>query len=89
MLHAVGEDQDDVSVAVQLAKEKRLKGLIFLGGQMDYLDTRLEEIGVPYVLCTVAVNMTAPKRKCSSVSIDDKKESYRAVDYLCKKVIRR
>ena len=52
---------------------------------MDYLDTRLEEIGVPYVLCTVAVNMTAPKRKCSSVSIDDKKESYRAVDYLCKK----
>ena len=47
--HAVGEDQDDVSVAVQLAKEKRLKGLIFLGGQMDYLDTRLEEIGVPYV----------------------------------------
>lgn len=84
-LHAVGEDQDDVSVAVQLAKEKRLKGLIFLGGQMDYLDTRLEEIGVPYVLCTVAVNMTAPKRKCSSVSIDDKKESYRAVDYLCKK----
>ena len=70
LLHAVGEDQDDVSVAVQLAKEKRLKGLIFLGGQMDYLDTRLEEIGVPYVLCT---------------SIDDKKESYRAVDYLCKK----
>ena len=46
LLHAVGEDQDDVSVAVQLAKEKRLKGLIFLGGQMDYLDTRLEEIGV-------------------------------------------
>ena len=26
LLHAVGEDQDDVSVAVQLAKEKRLKG---------------------------------------------------------------
>ena len=85
LLHAVGEDQDDVSVAVQLAKEKRLKGLIFLGGQMDYLDTRLEEIGVPYVLCTVAVNMMAPKRNCSSVSIDDEKESYRAVDYLCKK----
>ena len=73
LLHAVGEDQDDVSVAVQLAKEA--KGLIFLGGQMDYLDTRHEEIGVPYVLCTVAVNMTAPKRKCSSVSIDDKRKA--------------
>ena len=52
---------------------------------MDYLDTRLEEIGVPYVLCTVAVNMMAPKRNGSSVSIDDEKESYKAVDYLCKK----
>ncbi len=29
--------------------------------------------------------MMAPKRNCSSVSIDDEKESYRAVDYLCKK----
>lgn len=85
LLYAVGEEQDDVSVAVQLAKEKRLKGLIFLGGQMDYLDTRLEETGVPYVLCTVAVNMMAPKRNGSSVSIDDEKESYKAVDYLCKK----
>ena len=52
-----------LSVAVQLAKGETIKGLIFLGGQMDYLDTRLEEIGVPYVLCTVAVNMTALKKK--------------------------
>lgn len=85
LLHAVGEDQDDASVAVELAKEKRLKGIIFLGGQMDYPEDKLKGIGVPYVLCTVAVNMMAPKRKCSSVSIDDEKESYRVVDYLCKK----
>lgn len=85
LLHAVGEDQDDASVALQLVKEKRLKGLIFLGGLMDSPQNSLKEIGVPYVLCTVAVNMTSPKRKCSSVSIDDEKESYRVVDYLCKK----
>lgn len=85
LLHAVGEEQDDASVAVELAKEKRLKGIIFLGGQMDSPEERLKGIGIPYVLCTVAVNMLAPKRQCSSVSIDDEKESYRAVDYLCKK----
>lgn len=85
LLHAVGEDQDDASVAVELAKEKKLKGIIFLGGQMDSPEDKLEGIGIPYVLCTVAVNMMAPKRKCSSVSIDDEKESYRVVDYLCKK----
>lgn len=85
LLHAVGEDQDDASVAVQLAKEKRLKGIIFLGGQMDYPEEKLNSIGIPYVLCTVAVNMMAPNRQCSSVSINDEKESYRVVDYLCKK----
>lgn len=85
LIHAVGDDQDDADVAIELAKEKRLKGIIFLGGLMDYPEQKLKMINIPYVLCTVAVNMDAPKRNCSSVSIDDEKESYRIVDYLCKK----
>lgn len=85
LIHAVGEEQDDASVALELAKEKRLKGIIFLGGLMDYPEEEMNMIGIPYVLCTVAVNMEKPKRNCISVSIDDEKESYRAVDYLCKK----
>lgn len=84
-IHAVGEEQDDASVAVELAKEKRLKGIIFLGGLMDYPEETLKTMGIPYVLCTVAINRDAPKRNCSSVSIDDEKESYLAVDYLIKK----
>lgn len=31
-------------------------------------------MGIPYVMCTVAVDMTAPGRDCSSVSIDDEKK---------------
>lgn len=85
LIHVVGEEQDDASVALELAKEKRLKGIIFLGGLMDYPEEEMNMIGIPYVLCTVAVNMEKPKRNCISVSIDDEKESYRAVDYLCKK----
>lgn len=85
IIHAVGEDQDDLDVARQLAMEKRLKGIIFLGGLMDHSAERFASIGVPHVLCTVAVNLDAPDRKCSCVSIDDEKESYKAVDYLCKK----
>lgn len=85
LIHAVGEEQDDADVAIELAKEKRLKGIIFLGGLMDYPEEKLKRMNVPYVLCTVAVNMDAPKRNCSSVSIDDERESYRVVDYLCKK----
>jgi LacI family transcriptional regulator len=85
LVHAVAEDQDEAEVAIELAKEKRLKGIIFLGGIMDSPEKRLKRIHIPYVLCTVAVNMNMPKRECSSVSIDDEKESYCVVDYLCKK----
>ena len=85
LIHAVGEDQDDASVALELTKEKRLKGIIFLGGLMRYSQEKLNMLGIPYVLCTVAVNMEKPRRNSLSVSIDDEKESYRAVDYLCKK----
>lgn len=84
MIHAVAENQDELEVAIQLAKEKRLKGIIFLGGLMDHSEERFKELGVPHVLCTVAVNLDAPKRKSSSVSIDDERESIKAVDYLCK-----
>lgn len=85
LLHAVGEEQKSINVAVELAKEKRLKGIIFLGGRIDTTDNRLKSMGIPYVMCTVAMDMTVPKRDCSSVCIDDEKESYRVVDYLCSK----
>jgi LacI family transcriptional regulator len=84
IVQSVAEDQDDVSVALQLAKEKKLKGIIFLGGLIDHADERLKYIGIPYILCTVAVNKDTPERQCSSISIDDELESYKAVDYLCK-----
>lgn len=89
LIHAVGEDQDDASVATELAKEKRLKGIIFLGGLMNYPEEEMDMIGIPYVLCTVATDVNSPKQNCLSVSIDDAKESYKAVDYLCKKGHRR
>ena len=85
LLHAVDEEQKSMDVAVALAKERRLKGVIFLGGRIDTTDNRLKNMGIPYVMCTVAVDMTAPGRDCSSVSIDDEKESYRVVEYLCLK----
>ncbi len=89
LIHAVGEEQDDASVAIELAKEKRLKGIIFLGGLMNYPEEEMDMIGIPYVLCTVASDVNRPKQNCLSVSIDDEKESYKAVDYLCRKGHRR
>lgn len=84
LIHPVAEDEDEIYEALKLTKEKKLKGIIFLGGLIDRADERLKHLGIAYVLCTVAVNKDAPKRQCSSVSIDDELESFRAVDYLCK-----
>lgn len=85
LIQTVGEDQDDADVAIELAKEKRLKGIIFLGGLMDYPEEKLENMGIPYVLCSVALNLDAPERNCPFISLDDEKESFKIVDYLCKK----
>ncbi len=75
--------QDEVEVAIELQKEKKLKGIIFLGGYFNHTKERLDCINVPFVISTV--NMTEEYRGYySSVAVDDVKESYKIVDYLCK-----
>ncbi len=83
VLNAVLEDQDEGQVAMELVTEKRLKGVIFLGG-MKTKANRLETLGVPYVFCSSAVNVNAEPDYCA-VSVDDEKESRIVTDYLISK----
>lgn len=85
-LHTISGSADEVYVAEEIAKEKRLKGIILLGGTMDYPDVVLKRIHVPLVLCSVAgfgVNDPNGGSHVSSVSIDDEKEAHKVVSYLC------
>lgn len=87
VLHRVDEKEDEVDVAVELIKEKRLKGIIFLGGFFTHSKEKLQQLTVPYVLSTVGI-LNAGKDgeaslEYSSVSVDDFEESYKMVDYLC------
>lgn len=76
-------DQDEVDAAIELEKEKRLKGIIFLGGYFNHTKEKLDSISIPFVICTV--NMVEQySGYYSSVAVDDIKESYKMVDYLCK-----
>jgi len=76
-------DQDEVDVAIELEKEKKLKGIIFLGGYFNHPKEKLDAISIPFVLTTV--NMTEQySSNYSSIAVDDVKESYKIVDYLCK-----
>ncbi len=81
ILQHVEEFEDEAEVALQLEKEKRLKGIIFLGGVIDRQDERLRRLSVPFVFSTV--EPVDEENEYASVSVDDVKESRRMVDYLC------
>lgn len=83
VLRHVDENQDEIDVALELIKEKRLNGIVFLGGIFTHTKEKLELLTVPYVLSTVGI----PKgiSNCSSVSVSDEEESYKMVDYLIHK----
>ncbi|HEX2986270.1 MAG TPA: LacI family DNA-binding transcriptional regulator [Caproiciproducens sp.] len=84
ILQRVDENQDEIDVAIELEKEKRLKGIIFLGGYMTHNKEKLEQLTVPFVLSTIGMTDKGDQSIYSSVSVDDFKESYKMVDYLCR-----
>ncbi|MCD8347061.1 MAG: LacI family transcriptional regulator [Lachnospiraceae bacterium] len=81
VLQHVEEFEDEVDVALRIEKEKRLKGIVFLGGVTNRTDEKLRQLSVPFVLSTAdAADMGG---EYPSVSVDNEKESRRMVDYLC------
>lgn len=84
IIHAVGEEQDEIGVAQELIKEKKLKGIIFLGGWFSNSEDRFQKLGVPCVICTGAVPTDKERLICPIVSVDDIQGGYQVTDYLCK-----
>ncbi len=85
VLHHVEFDEDEVDVALELVKEKRLRGIIFLGGYFRHNEEKLQQLHVPFILSTMGASPQEYSRNTySSVAVDDEKESYKVVDYLCK-----
>lgn len=85
LLHQVDDEVNEVEVALELEKEKRLCGIIFLGGAFYQSSDKMKQIRAPYVICASEVYDRMEEDEYSSVSIDDVKESCRMVEYLCKK----
>ena len=83
-LRHVDEATDEVEVAMELVKEKKLRGIIFLGGLITHSTEKLEKIGVPFVLSTIPLSDSS-EGSYSSVSVDDVAESCKIVDYLIQK----
>lgn len=82
VIQHVDDRQDEVDVAIQLEKEKRLRGIVFLGGYFSHSEDKLKKISVPFVLSTIGLLEDENKKKYASVSVDDVKESYKVIKYL-------
>ena len=83
VMRQIGSDGDEVKEGAILEREKKLRGIIFLGGRFDYTPAELALIGVPYVCCSYTNRFGSLKRTdYASVSIDDYQTAYRAVETL-------
>lgn len=83
ILQQVREQEDEIDVAIELVKEKRLKGIVFLGGFFTHSKEKLKQLNIPFVLSTIGLPEKFQDAGYSTVSVDDIKESYKIVDYLC------
>ncbi|NLL70205.1 MAG: LacI family transcriptional regulator [Epulopiscium sp.] len=78
------DDSNDIDTAITLIKEKRLEGLICLGGNFEYIDEQqILSLNTPIVIASANIIDQQNKSILSSVTIDNEKAAFEAVDYLC------
>ena len=70
VMRQIASGDDEVKCGAVMEREKRLQGLIFLGGRSDYSPAELALLNVPFVCCTYTnAYGTLDPSKYSSVSI--------------------
>lgn len=90
VMQQIASSADEVMTGAMMERDKRLLGLIFLGGRLDYSKEQLITIGVPYVCCSFNNKYgTLDRKEYSSVCIDDNQAAYEAVERLYNKGHRR
>lgn len=82
-LQHIESGEDEVDVAQKVVKEKRLRGIIFLGGLFSHSEEKLKKLNVPFVFSTAgSIPENINKKQYSNIGVDDYKESMKLVDYL-------
>lgn len=75
------EDDNEVQQAIQLCRERKPLGLLFLGGTPEYFESEFQKLDVPCVLVTNRAN-NMNFDNLSSVATDDIEAAKCAVDQL-------
>ncbi len=83
VMRQIGSDGDELKTGAVLEREKKLRGLLFLGGRFDYTPGEAALLNVPFVCCSYT-NWFGSLREedFASVSIDDRAAAHQAVSHL-------
>lgn len=80
-LYYLDEDANEVAYAVQLCRERKPLGILFLGGDLEFFQAEFRHITVPCVLLTnSAQELTF--QNLSSLTTDDEEAAYQVIRYL-------
>lgn len=80
VMRQIGSCDDEIKCGAMMEREKRLQGIIFLGGRSDYTPEEIALLNVPFVCCSYTNSYgSLDPHKYSSVTIVDEQEAYRAV----------
>lgn len=84
VLRHVEAYEDEVDVALELEKEKRLRGIIFMGGSTKHSSEKVKQLNVPVVFATIGSDISDDlnRNAYSTVSVDDAFESRKITEYL-------
>ena len=86
VMQQITTDEDELRIAAMMEKDKRLQGLILLGGHLNHTKEQVASINVPFVCCTFSnVYGDLDNKQYSSVCIDDEENAFNAVKELYKK----
>lgn len=84
MLHQIDPRQDEVDAAISLYKEKKPRGLIFMGGNFEHTRDKLALLDVPYMMLTITMQKNVDRTSFSSVSVDDYRAAYDITRHIIK-----
>ncbi len=80
VMQQIGIHDDELTLGAMMERDKRLRGIIFLGGRSDYTPEDISVLNIPFVCCTYGNQYgTLPRDAYSSVSIADENAAYYAV----------
>ena len=80
-VYYLDEDANEVAYALQLCRERKPLGVMFLGGDLEFFQAAFGQITVPCVLLTNSAR-ELPFPNLSSLTTDDEEAAYQAVRYL-------